>query len=217
VTVARAAVRAVAVAAAIGALAPAGAAPAQVAISDFSFAPATVTIKAGGRVDWTYALGDGTAPHTVTADDGAFDSDNVAPGGSFSHTFDKTGTYPYYCRFHGEPGGVGMAGVVRVKGPGSTGTPVASDTPATTPAPTGAPDDEATKRSGGRRSGTALATESQTDAPSTEAAASDAPVAARVEDDESSGVPGGLVALAAAAILVAAGFGVRRVAGMRGR
>jgi len=54
--------------------------------------------------------------HTVTADDTSFDSGDVTPGTQFSMEFDTPGTYPYYCQYHGGPGGDGMSGVIVVDG-----------------------------------------------------------------------------------------------------
>ncbi len=54
--------------------------------------------------------------HTVTADDTSFDSGVVTPGTQFSMEFDTPGTYPYYCQYHGCPGGDGMSGVIVVDG-----------------------------------------------------------------------------------------------------
>jgi hypothetical protein len=53
-------------------------------------------------------------PHTVTQDNGIFDSGIVQPGGAYSYTFQNPGTYPYYCMLHGRPGGIGMAGIIVV-------------------------------------------------------------------------------------------------------
>jgi plastocyanin len=36
----------------------------------------------------------------VTADQGAFDSNGLSPGNSFSFTFTKAGTYTYHCKIH---------------------------------------------------------------------------------------------------------------------
>ena len=44
-----------------------------VSIVDFAFQPASIEVPAGSTVTWTNT---GAAPHTVTADDGAFDSGN---------------------------------------------------------------------------------------------------------------------------------------------
>jgi plastocyanin len=69
----------------------------EVAIVDFAFAPATLEIQVGDTVTWT---NQDTAPHTATAEDGAFDSGTMAQGASFSHTFSAAGTFPYRCDFH---------------------------------------------------------------------------------------------------------------------
>ena len=77
-----------------GAVAQDGAA---VSIVDFAFPPASIAVAAGGAVTWTNA---GAAPHTVTADNGAFDSGRLAPGASFSQTFDTAGSFAYHCAIH---------------------------------------------------------------------------------------------------------------------
>jgi plastocyanin len=68
-----------------------------VRIADFAFAPDSSDVKVGDSVKWTNS--DGTT-HTVTADDGAFDSGNLAGGKSFSFTFDQAGTFAYHCKIH---------------------------------------------------------------------------------------------------------------------
>ena len=74
----------------------AAAEPATLAISNFRFAPATA--EAGGRV--TVVNRDG-APHTVTADDGAFDTGQVDGGASLTFTApDRPGTYSFRCGIH---------------------------------------------------------------------------------------------------------------------
>jgi plastocyanin len=69
----------------------------QVKIAGFAFAPLSITVKAGTTVTW---VNQDTMPHTVTADDGSFDSGSLAQGATFSQTFTKAGTYPYHCTFH---------------------------------------------------------------------------------------------------------------------
>ena len=39
-------------------------------------------------------------PHTVTANDGSFDSGNMNPGGTFTHTFTEAGSFAYICTYH---------------------------------------------------------------------------------------------------------------------
>jgi plastocyanin len=69
----------------------------SVDIVDFAFNPSSITVEAGSTVTWTNS---GDAPHTVTADDGAFDSGELANGETFSFTFDEPGTYSYHCDIH---------------------------------------------------------------------------------------------------------------------
>jgi plastocyanin len=90
----------------------------SVSIKDNSFSPHDLQISAGQTVTW---MNNGQAVHTVTADDGSFDSGNLNAGESFQYTFTKPGRYPYFCRFHGGAGGIGMAGVIIVGGSSSTG------------------------------------------------------------------------------------------------
>jgi plastocyanin len=64
----------------------------------FGFSPATLSIRVGTTVIWKNMS---SAPHTITSDDGtSFDSGTIAVGGTFRHTFTKTGTFPYHCNYH---------------------------------------------------------------------------------------------------------------------
>lgn len=101
----------------------------RVEMRNIAFNPRTVTVSAGMTVIW---VNQDAFAHTVTADDGSFDSGLIPPGGAFRFTFQRPGTYPYYCVPHGGPGGVGMAGVVVVRGPAPSPTPIR---PTATPAP----------------------------------------------------------------------------------
>jgi plastocyanin len=77
---------------------PAGAkGTASVDIVDFGFVQNSITIAPGTTVTWTNT---GQAPHTVTADSGAWTSDTLQNGDTFSWTFDKPGTYTYHCAVH---------------------------------------------------------------------------------------------------------------------
>jgi plastocyanin len=79
-----------------------------VKIAGFAFGPQTLGAKVGGSVTWTNEDG---ATHTVTADDGAFDSGNLAGGKTFSFAFDTAGTFAYHCNIHRR-----MTGKVTVTG-----------------------------------------------------------------------------------------------------
>jgi len=91
----------------------------DVAIGDSYFEPQTLTVAPGKTVLWGH---DGSLPHSVTADDGSFDSSPncnpsapalcMQPGMEFEHTFLQTGTFPYHCKVH-----PGMNGVIRVVNP----------------------------------------------------------------------------------------------------
>ena len=69
----------------------------KVEIADFAFDPPTISVKAGTEVTWTNS---DDATHTATADDGSFDTGDLDKGDSKSVTFDKAGSFTYYCRFH---------------------------------------------------------------------------------------------------------------------
>lgn len=83
-----------------------------VKISNFQFSPKSLTITPGTTVEWVNEAG----RHTVEADDGSFKSDVLKQGDKFSHKFDKAGSFPYHCEFHGEKGGKDMAGKIIVRG-----------------------------------------------------------------------------------------------------
>lgn len=70
---------------------------AEVKIDNFSFSPATLEIKAGTTVAWTNA---DDIPHTVVSNDKVFKSKPLDTDQKFSFTFDKPGTYPYFCSLH---------------------------------------------------------------------------------------------------------------------
>src|SRR5262245_4877714 len=78
-----------------------------VTVVDFAFQPATLTVKVGTAVNWANA---GKTSHTVTADDGTFDSGPIGPGASFSQIFKTAGTYTYHCSIH--PNMIGTIHVV---------------------------------------------------------------------------------------------------------
>ncbi|HEX7734939.1 MAG TPA: cupredoxin family copper-binding protein [Ktedonobacteraceae bacterium] len=69
----------------------------SISVLNFAFTPASLTVKVGTKVTWT---NNGSVTHTVTANQGAFDSGALAPGKTFSFTFTKAGTYSYHCTIH---------------------------------------------------------------------------------------------------------------------
>jgi plastocyanin len=79
-----------------------------VTISDFQYAPDTITIAAGTPVRWT---NEGAVSHSATADGGSFNSGTLGPpgtdgygnptaGATYTRTFSTQGTFPYHCTVH---------------------------------------------------------------------------------------------------------------------
>jgi plastocyanin len=95
-----------------------------VLIQDLAFGPATMTVAVGDTVTWTNA---DSAPHTVSAENGAFDSGNLDEGQAFSFTFTAPGTYAYRCDYHSE-----MTGTIVVE---QSAQPAAAAQPTPTPIP----------------------------------------------------------------------------------
>jgi len=69
----------------------------EIVIENFSFEPATLTVKAGTTVTW---VNHDDEPHTATATDKRFNSKTLDNGDRFSQEFDTPGTYNYYCALH---------------------------------------------------------------------------------------------------------------------
>jgi plastocyanin len=83
-----------------------------VLIDNFAFGPGIVSVQQGSTVVW---INKETAKHTATADNELFNSETLSVGESYSFTFNETGTFAYYCKFHGDAGGVGMVGQIKVE------------------------------------------------------------------------------------------------------
>jgi plastocyanin len=107
-------------------VASAAAVTTDASIRNFSFSPDPLTIPVGGSVTWT---NDDNATHTVTADDGSFDSGGTSLHGTFTRTFDTAGSFAYHCNVHRS-----MHGTVQVAA--TTTTTVAPTTTTTAAAPT---------------------------------------------------------------------------------
>jgi len=91
---------------------------AHIWVRDSLFNPAMMRIQPGTTVIWHF---EGRNPHTVTADDGSWDSGYLKRGQTFEITFDEPGRYAYHCIPHGHEGGKGMAGVILVGDAGDEG------------------------------------------------------------------------------------------------
>lgn len=78
---------------------PAAVAANEIVIEHFSFGPPNLTVAAGSKVVWTNHDDD---PHTIVGEDSAnpFKSPPLDTDESFAFTFDKPGTYRYFCSIH---------------------------------------------------------------------------------------------------------------------
>lgn len=72
-----------------------------------AFAPDRIDLLPGETVEWT---NNSERRHTVTADDGSFDSGDLFGDDRFDHQFGAVGAYQYHCTVH-----IGMTGEVDVR------------------------------------------------------------------------------------------------------
>jgi len=90
---------------------PVSSTAALVTVTNFDFAPKTMTIRQNGTVRFVDKVG----RHKIVFDEAGFESPDLLSGSYYEHRFTHPGTFHYHCDFHGEKGGVGMAGVVVVR------------------------------------------------------------------------------------------------------
>jgi plastocyanin len=87
-------------------LGTAHAAETKVSIDNFTFAPASITVKVGDTVTWTNR---DDIPHVIVSA-GKFRSKALDTDNSFSFTFTSAGDYPYFCSLHPH-----MTGTIKVE------------------------------------------------------------------------------------------------------
>lgn len=68
-----------------------------VSIENMSFSPQTLSVKKGATVTWT---NNDAITHTVTGDTGGPSNTGLAPGGTYSFTFNAAGIFKYHCAIH---------------------------------------------------------------------------------------------------------------------
>jgi|SRR5579862_6225333 len=68
-----------------------------VTIENMQFTPAQLTVHPGDRIVFSNK---DLFPHTVTADDGSFDSHSIAPNATWSYRAKQAGKHAYKCSFH---------------------------------------------------------------------------------------------------------------------
>lgn len=84
---------------------------------DNRFQYTEIEIPVGGTITW---VGAGQNPHNAVAANGEWSTEEVFggleqhEGDEASLTYDEPGEYVFYCTFHGNPEGEGMAGTLIV-------------------------------------------------------------------------------------------------------
>ena len=69
----------------------------EVGIDNFVYNPQELKVKVGTTVTWTNR---DDIPHTVTSKTGVFRSKALDTDDKFSFTFEKPGSFPYFCALH---------------------------------------------------------------------------------------------------------------------
>jgi len=69
----------------------------EVWIQGMAFSPSSITVVAGTTITWTNK---NAVAHTVTSDDGLFNSGSIGSGKTYSYTFLTAGTFQYHCSIH---------------------------------------------------------------------------------------------------------------------
>jgi plastocyanin/uncharacterized membrane protein len=90
-----------------------------VVIKQMHFEPATLNVKAGDTVQWK---NEDIFTHTVTANDGSFDSGPIAPGSSWQTAIKKSGAIGYHCGPHPNMTAELVVGQAGAQGQGGHGT-----------------------------------------------------------------------------------------------
>jgi plastocyanin len=78
----------------------------EIDIQDFAYAPTELRVEAGTEIVW---INRDPVSHTVTAEDGSFDSGEIASGETFSIRIEEGGPVVYACRIHPD-----MTGTIQV-------------------------------------------------------------------------------------------------------
>jgi plastocyanin len=66
-------------------------------IDNFTFKPDTITVPVGTKIVWE---NDDDIPHSIVETTGKFHSPALDTEDKFSFTFDKAGTFAYFCGLH---------------------------------------------------------------------------------------------------------------------
>ncbi len=69
----------------------------RIEIRRFAFIPAQLEVRPGDIIEW---VNNDAVPHTSTAEDGAWDSEELSRGASYRVTVDWQGSRDYICAYH---------------------------------------------------------------------------------------------------------------------
>ena len=69
----------------------------RIAIDNFTFKPATITVSRGTRIVWE---NDDDIPHSLVETQGKFHSPALDTEDKFGFTFNQAGTIEYFCGLH---------------------------------------------------------------------------------------------------------------------
>ncbi len=82
-----------------------------VAVQNFEYLPGTLTVNCGDTIRFTWVSG----THPTVSETGAWSTFTISAANTTEDVvLTSPGSYPYYCSFHGAPGGVGMSGTITV-------------------------------------------------------------------------------------------------------
>ena len=68
-----------------------------ISIKNMNFEPANLEVSKGTTITWT---NNDSVAHTVTSDNGKFESGQLAAGKTFEFTFNEVGSFSYHCSNH---------------------------------------------------------------------------------------------------------------------
>ncbi len=69
----------------------------EVVIQNYAFNPSSITVHVNDTVKW---INKDQVTHTVTSDNGLFDSGSIQTNGTYSQIFRSAGTFAYHCSIH---------------------------------------------------------------------------------------------------------------------
>jgi plastocyanin len=69
----------------------------RIAIDNFTFKPAAITVRVGTRIVWE---NNDDIPHSLVETQGKFHSPALDTEDKFGFTFDQAGTFEYFCGLH---------------------------------------------------------------------------------------------------------------------